>query len=143
VTTLSGQCGQKLKRKVSASAALRKDAPAVARFTDPPADKSTTIQCFKCEHKQRVSESVGAFACEKCGQMLKRRASVAAVPERGAPAVARSAATPADKCTTVQCFKCEHRNTVTGSVRTFACEKCGQTLKRRMSIADLPPHSAG
>ncbi len=137
-----GQCGQTLKRKVSASAAPQKDVLVVAQPpADPPADKSTRIRCFKCEHEQKVSESVGMFACAKCGQKLKRRVSVATIPG-GAPAVQRSAAPPADKASAIQCFKCEHRNTVSESVKTFACENCGQTLKRRMSIADLPPGSA-
>lgn len=135
-----GQCGQTLKRKLSASATPQKKAPVVAQPPhDAPADKSASIRCFKCEHEQKVSESVGTFACENCGQKLKRRVSVAAISENGAPAVGRYAGTPADQVSAIQCFKCEHTNTVSESVRTFACEKCGQKLKRRMSIADLPP----
>jgi 5-methylcytosine-specific restriction endonuclease McrA len=36
-------------------------------------EHSTVVQCFKCEHKQRVSTSLPSFECEQCGQALKRR----------------------------------------------------------------------
>nr|WP_235658333.1 HNH endonuclease [Mycolicibacterium moriokaense] len=36
-------------------------------------ENSTVVQCFKCEHKQRVSTSLSSFECDQCGQSLKRR----------------------------------------------------------------------
>jgi hypothetical protein len=38
-----------------------------------PAEKTTTVRCFRCQHTQKVAVSASAFECEKCNTKLKRR----------------------------------------------------------------------
>ncbi|MCG7582199.1 HNH endonuclease [Mycolicibacterium sp. OfavD-34-C] len=137
------QCGQRLKRRVSVSAVPQANAQPVARPTDPTAAEYSTVECFKCEHKQTVSKSLTNFACEQCGQRLKRRVSVSAVPQANAQPVARPTDPTAAEFSTVECFKCEHKNKVSKSLTSFTCEQCGQRLKRRISVSDLPPRGVG
>jgi ribosomal protein S27E len=35
---------------------------------------TTTVTCFKCQHRQKVPRSAEVFTCEQCGARLKRKA---------------------------------------------------------------------
>ncbi|OKH72779.1 HNH nuclease [Mycobacterium sp. SWH-M5] len=85
--TLCWRCNRTKSNKVTSggqpSAAPHMNAQPVTRLTDPTAVEYSTVQCFRCEHKQRVSKSLTSFVCEQCGQPLKRRVSISDLPPRG------------------------------------------------------------
>lgn len=85
--------------------------------------------------------------CWRCNRTKSNKVAsdgrVSAVPQTNAQPVARLSAPTTTEYSTVRCFKCDHKQRVSKSLTSFACEQCGQRLKRRMSIADLPPRGVG
>lgn len=81
--TLCWRCNRTKSNKVaSASPVAVASAPKIQPLTQPATrrvadshgtEHSTVVQCFKCQHKERVSKSVSSFKCGKCGQQLKRK----------------------------------------------------------------------
>jgi len=47
-------------------------APSEAAQPDSEPNRTTTVKCFKCEHRQQVSIEATTFYCEQCGTKLKR-----------------------------------------------------------------------
>ena len=85
--TLCWRCNRTKSNKVApggdAPGVSQRNERPVKRLSDPAAAEYSTVQCFKCEHRQRVSKSLTSFACEQCGQSLKRRVSKADLPPPG------------------------------------------------------------
>jgi len=50
----------------------------VAAAQSANAPRTTTVKCFKCEHRQTVAANQPAFNCEQCGQRLKRKTQTTA-----------------------------------------------------------------
>lgn len=77
--TLCWRCNRSKSNKVPnvgpAASAMQasKGQPETKRAKGLAAENSTVVQCFKCEHKQRVLTSVSRFTCDQCGQSLRRK----------------------------------------------------------------------
>lgn len=75
--TLCWRCNRTKSNKVAPNGQVPAVQPTNIQLASQLADASatgySTVQCFKCEHKQRVPKFLSSFACEQCGQALRRR----------------------------------------------------------------------
>jgi 5-methylcytosine-specific restriction endonuclease McrA len=74
--TLCWKCNRSKSNKVASGRPIPPVSPtnaeASARLAASSVTGLSTVKCFKCDHRQKVSRSVLTFKCEQCGQALKR-----------------------------------------------------------------------